>query len=50
MVSETNLSYGQPRVTFTAAPLAVKDKIIIGSSGGDGGTRDFIVRGGCLER
>jgi alcohol dehydrogenase (cytochrome c) len=43
VVWETNLSDGQPRVTFTAAPLAVKDKIIIGASGGDGGTRDFIV-------
>ena len=43
VVWETNLSDGQPRVTFSAAPLAVKDKIIIGVSGGDGGTRDFIV-------
>jgi alcohol dehydrogenase (cytochrome c) len=43
VVWETNLSDGQSRVTFSAAPLAVKDKIIIGASGGDGGTRDFIV-------
>jgi alcohol dehydrogenase (cytochrome c) len=43
VVWETDLSDGQPRVTFSAAPLAVKDKIIIGASGGDGGTRDFIV-------
>jgi alcohol dehydrogenase (cytochrome c) len=43
VVWENNLSDGQPRVTFSAAPLAVKDKIIIGASGGDGGTRDFIV-------
>ena len=42
VVWETNLSDGQPRVTFSAAPLAVKDKIIIGASGGDAGTRDFI--------
>src|SRR5579871_3261083 len=43
VVWETNLSDGQPGVTFTAAPLAVKDKIIIGASGGDRGVRDFIV-------
>ena len=28
---------------FTAAPLPVKDKIVLGASGGDGGVRDFIV-------
>jgi alcohol dehydrogenase (cytochrome c) len=40
---ETNVSDGQEGVMFTAAPLAVKDKIILGASGGDGGVRDFIV-------
>jgi alcohol dehydrogenase (cytochrome c) len=30
-------------VQLTAAPLAVKDKIVIGAAGGDRGTRDFIV-------
>jgi alcohol dehydrogenase (cytochrome c) len=40
---ETNLSDGQASVIFSAAPLAVKDKIVIGASGGDGGVRDFIV-------
>ena len=40
---ETNLSDGQAGLTFTAAPLAVKDKIILGASGGDSGVRDFIV-------
>jgi alcohol dehydrogenase (cytochrome c) len=40
---ETNVSDGQEAVVFTAAPLAVKDKIILGASGGDGGARDFIV-------
>jgi alcohol dehydrogenase (cytochrome c) len=40
---ETNLSDGQPNLEFTAAPLAVKDKIIIGASGGDKGSRDYIV-------
>jgi alcohol dehydrogenase (cytochrome c) len=43
IVWETNLSDGQAAVTFTAAPLAVKDKIVLGASGGDGGARDFIV-------
>jgi alcohol dehydrogenase (cytochrome c) len=40
---ETNLSDGQPTLLFSAAPLAVKDKIIVGASGGDRGVRDFIV-------
>jgi alcohol dehydrogenase (cytochrome c) len=40
---ETNLADGQPDLQLTAAPLAVKDKIIVGASGGDRGTRDFIV-------
>src|SRR6516165_591603 len=43
VVWETNLSDGQPGVIFSAAPLGVKDKIVIGASGGDRGTRDFIV-------
>jgi alcohol dehydrogenase (cytochrome c) len=43
VVWETNLTDGQDGVTFTAAPLAVKDKIVLGASGGDGGVRDFIV-------
>jgi alcohol dehydrogenase (cytochrome c) len=40
---ETNLADGQPDVQLTAAPLAVKDKIVLGAAGGDRGTRDFIV-------
>jgi alcohol dehydrogenase (cytochrome c) len=40
---ESNLSDGQPELRFSAAPLAVKDKIILGASGGDRGVRDFIV-------
>jgi alcohol dehydrogenase (cytochrome c) len=40
VVWETNLTDGQDGVTFTAAPLAVKDKIVLGASGGEG---DFIV-------
>src|SRR6266852_5821866 len=43
VVWETNLSDSQPGVIFSAAPLAVKDKIVIGASGGDRGVRDFIV-------
>ena len=31
-----------PDVTFTAAPLAIKDKIIIGAANGDQGVRDWI--------
>jgi alcohol dehydrogenase (cytochrome c) len=38
---ETNL-HDQPDVQITAAPLAVKDKIIIGAAGGDRGVRDWI--------
>jgi alcohol dehydrogenase (cytochrome c) len=40
---ESNLSDGQSELRFSAAPLAVKDKIILGASGGDRGVRDFIV-------
>jgi alcohol dehydrogenase (cytochrome c) len=30
------------RVTITGAPLAIRDKIIIGASGGDAGVRDWV--------
>jgi alcohol dehydrogenase (cytochrome c) len=40
---ETNISDGQNGLQFTAAPLAVKDKIIVGASGGDNGVRDYIL-------
>jgi alcohol dehydrogenase (cytochrome c) len=40
---ETNVSDGQANLEFTAAPLAVRDKIVVGASGGDKGVRDFIV-------
>jgi alcohol dehydrogenase (cytochrome c) len=39
---ETNLADGQTDLQLTAAPLAVKDKVIIGAAGGDRGVRDFI--------
>ena len=42
VVWETNLSEGQADVQITAAPLAVKDKIIVGAAGGDRGVRDYI--------
>jgi alcohol dehydrogenase (cytochrome c) len=40
---ETNLSDGQTDLQLTAAPMAIKDKIVLGAAGGDRGTRDFIV-------
>jgi alcohol dehydrogenase (cytochrome c) len=40
---ETNLDDGQRDLQLTAAPLPVKDKIILGAAGGDRGVRDFIV-------
>src|SRR5213079_2373314 len=42
IVWETNLSEGQVDVQLTAAPLAVKDKIVIRAAGGDRGVRDYI--------
>src|SRR2546423_12839444 len=41
-VWETNLSDGQVDVQLTAAPLVVKDKVIMGAAGGDRGVRDWI--------
>jgi alcohol dehydrogenase (cytochrome c) len=42
VVWETNVSEGNAKVTVTGAPLAIKDKIIVGASGGDAGVRDWI--------
>jgi alcohol dehydrogenase (cytochrome c) len=42
VIWETNLRDGQPDLQLTAAPLPVKDKIVIGAAGGDRGVRDFI--------
>ena len=42
VVWETNLSDGQPDLQLTAAPLALKDKIMVGAAGGDRGVRDFM--------
>jgi alcohol dehydrogenase (cytochrome c) len=43
VVWESNLSDGQIDLQLTAAPLAIKDKIVLGAAGGDRGVRDFIV-------
>jgi alcohol dehydrogenase (cytochrome c) len=39
---ETNIDDKQVDLQITAAPLAVRDKIIVGAAGGDRGVRDFI--------
>ena len=39
---ETNIADGQADLQMSAAPLPVKDKIIVGAAGGDRGVRDFI--------
>jgi alcohol dehydrogenase (cytochrome c) len=39
---ETNMMFGQPELRITAAPLAIKDRIVVGASGGDSGVRDWI--------
>ncbi len=41
VVWETNVSDAE-RITVTGAPLPIKDKIVIGASGGDSGARDWI--------
>ncbi len=42
VVWDTNMADGQVELQFTAAPLAVKDKIIVGAAGGDKAVRDYI--------
>jgi alcohol dehydrogenase (cytochrome c) len=42
VVWETNVSFGVAPLRITAAPLAIKDRIIIGASGGDSGVRDWV--------
>ncbi len=42
MVWEHNL-HDQPAVTLNAAPLALRDSILVGASGGDGGSRSWLV-------
>jgi alcohol dehydrogenase (cytochrome c) len=43
VVWETNVGDGQVDLQLTAAPLAVKDKVVLGAAGGDRGVRDFIM-------
>ena len=43
VVWQSNLSDGQVDVQLTAAPIVVRDKIVLGAAGGDHGVRDFIV-------
>jgi alcohol dehydrogenase (cytochrome c) len=42
IVWETNIAFDVPQVQITGAPLAIKDKIIVGAAGGDRGIRDWI--------
>jgi len=42
VVWETNMMFGEPELRLTSAPLAIKDKIIVGAAGGDRGVRDWI--------
>ena len=49
VVWETSFS-DTPDVTFTAAPLAIKDKIIVGAANGDQGVRDWIGAARCQDR
>ena len=50
VVWETNVSDGDARITVTGAPLAIKDKIVFGASGGDSGARDWIGGARCRDR
>ena len=42
VVWETNMSFDEPQLIITAAPLPIKDRIIVGASGGDIGVRDWV--------
>jgi hypothetical protein len=42
VVWQTNVTFDQPELRITGAPLAIKDKLIIGASGGDSGVRDWV--------
>jgi alcohol dehydrogenase (cytochrome c) len=42
VVWETNMSFGEPQLFITAAPLPIRDRIIVGASGGDSGVRDWV--------
>jgi hypothetical protein len=34
--------FGVPELRITGAPLAIRDKLVVGASGGDSGVRDWI--------
>src|ERR1700678_2310535 len=42
VVWQTNVTFDQPELRITGAPLAIKDKLIVGASGGDSGVRDWM--------
>ena len=42
VVWETNMVFDQSETRLTSAPLAIKDKLIVGAAGGDRGVRDWI--------
>src|ERR1700726_353574 len=44
VVWETNMVFGDAELRLTSAPLAIRDKIIVGAAGGDRGVRDWIAR------
>ena len=50
VVWETNVPGHAGAWRITAAPLAIKDKIIVGASGGDSGVRDWIAGARCRDR
>jgi alcohol dehydrogenase (cytochrome c) len=39
---QTNVTFDQPELRITGAPLAIRDKLIVGASGGDSGVRDWM--------
>ncbi len=42
VVWQTNVTFDQPELRITGAPLAIRDKLIVGASGGDSGVRDWM--------
>src|SRR6201984_1195452 len=42
VVWETNVGFDTPQLRITAAPLPIKDRIVVGASGGDSGVRDWM--------
>jgi alcohol dehydrogenase (cytochrome c) len=42
VVWETNVEFGEPAASITAAPLALKNRVIFGAAGSSAGLRDWI--------